>query len=69
MPSLLAAIGGIIERHMIEIGFIKPGADAGTSERDNGHRLARYCPKCIQPALVFQEGCHTCRASGYSKCS
>ena len=24
MPSLLAAIGGIIEKHMIEIGFLEP---------------------------------------------
>ncbi|MEL6978846.1 MAG: adenosylcobalamin-dependent ribonucleoside-diphosphate reductase, partial [Pseudomonadota bacterium] len=26
VPSILAAIGGVIERHMIEIGFLEPGA-------------------------------------------
>ncbi len=75
VPSLLAAIGGIIERHMIDTGFITPterfAPDAGEAE---GHMVeqmqrARYCPKCSQPALIFQEGCHTCRSCGYSKCS
>jgi ribonucleoside-diphosphate reductase alpha chain len=75
VPSLLAAIGGIIERHMIDTGFITPAErfapDAGEEE---GHMVeqmqrARYCPKCSQPALIFQEGCHTCRNCGYSKCS
>ncbi len=29
VPSLLAAIGGVIERHMIEIGFLEPAAHSG----------------------------------------
>ena len=75
VPSLLAAIGGIIERHMLEIGFIDHPVDLTASDDDEdgeGARQAKralYCPKCSQPALVFQEGCHTCRACGYSKCS
>ncbi len=79
VPSLLAAIGGIIERHMIDIGFIAPaerivpeGEDADVAQANpQAHRLkdVRYCPKCNQPALVFQEGCHTCRSCGFSKCS
>lgn len=78
VPSLLAAIGGVIERHMIDIGFITPGEGltAGPDETaPDGEaeavplRSARYCPKCNQPALIFQEGCHTCRSCGYSKCS
>lgn len=75
VPSLLAAIGGIIERHLIDIGFMQrgDGLTAGSTEPAVGHeqRLdkARYCPRCLQPALVFQEGCHTCRSCGYSKCS
>jgi len=75
VPSLLAAIGGIIERHMLEIGFIDHPVDltaAGDGEDGEGAHQAKralYCPKCSQPALVFQEGCHTCRACGYSKCS
>lgn len=75
VPSLLAAIGGIIERHMLEIGFIDHPVDLTSAvageESDETPRAKRalYCPKCSQPALVFQEGCHTCRACGYSKCS
>jgi ribonucleoside-diphosphate reductase alpha chain len=75
VPSLLAAIGGIIERHMIDTGFVTPAErfapDAGEAEGHTIEQLqrARYCPKCSQPALIFQEGCHTCRNCGYSKCS
>ncbi len=71
IPSLLAAIGSIIERHMIDIGFIKaPERIAGGALPEPSDRKAvRYCPRCGQPALVFQEGCHTCRSCGYSKCS
>ena len=75
VPSLLAAIGGIIERHMIDTGFITPAERfAPDGAEAEGHiveqlKRARYCPKCSQPALIFQEGCHTCRNCGYSKCS
>lgn len=71
VPSLLAAIGGIIERHMIEIGFIENpvGLTDEYGNPANRPKRALYCPKCSQPSLIFQEGCHTCRACGYSKCS
>ncbi|HEY5597221.1 MAG TPA: adenosylcobalamin-dependent ribonucleoside-diphosphate reductase, partial [Kiloniellales bacterium] len=71
VPSLLAAIGGVIERHMIETGFLK------REERDKGVSLAlavgegrrASCPRCGEQALTYQEGCATCLACGYSKCS
>jgi len=68
VPSLLAAIGGIIEQHMIDIGFL-PGPVDQTAE--GAARLAerRYCPRCDMPTLVFQEGCHLCFNCGYAKCS
>ena len=76
VPSLLAAIGGVIERHMIDIGFVKAGgtgvlSDAEMAGASTGaeRKEVRYCPRCSQPSLVFQEGCHTCRSCGYSKCS
>ncbi len=78
VPSLLAAIGGIIERHLIDIGFMQrdDGNLTPQTEREAkgefqriDKKTARYCPKCLQPALVFQEGCHSCRSCGYSKCS
>ena len=84
VPSLLAAIGDVIERHMISIGFIPDPA----AEREGllGNKLAvgslpppgglgsagmgslRQCPKCAQPSLIKMEGCDTCTNCGYSKC-
>ncbi|MGE0612728.1 MAG: adenosylcobalamin-dependent ribonucleoside-diphosphate reductase, partial [Hyphomicrobiales bacterium] len=87
VPSLLAAIGGVIEQHMIDIGFLARPVSAGepnpaipeeancpeeadwAAEATRERLRARYCPRCSQPALVFQEGCHTCRNCGWSKCS
>ena len=76
VPSLLAAIGGVIEQHMIDIGFI---ADPSTAQLDLGMpdphhgasaaaRIAGQCPKCGSAALVRQEGCDLCTSCGYSKC-
>jgi ribonucleoside-diphosphate reductase alpha chain len=79
VPSLLAAIGDIIERHMINIGFLpgpgelgpdngpKSGEERMVVGLNNGPRL-RQCPKCGQAALRRQEGCDTCTACDYSKC-
>src|SRR3546814_19623361 len=33
VPSLLAAIGGVIERHMIDIGFLQPREAASGEEQ------------------------------------
>jgi len=80
VPSLLAAIGEVIERHMIAIGFlpdpkaarepIEARDDRYGEERKvvNGETRLRHCPKCNQPALLRSEGCDTCTSCGYSKC-
>ena len=75
VPSLLAAIGGVIERHMIEIGFL-PEQDAAFGGQDVASvRLAvgqsplRQCPKCGAASLIRQEGCDVCVNCGYSKCA
>ena len=80
VPSLLAAIGEVIERHMIDIGFIRrernehlgvlreaiaAGAPGGAPV--TSEKL--YCDQCGRPALVFLEGCLICRECGYSSCS
>jgi ribonucleoside-diphosphate reductase alpha chain len=67
VPSLLAAIGGVIERHMIEIGFLVPQARAGAGPV-TGLPL-RQCPKCGGLSLMRQEGCDTCTACAYSRCA
>ena len=74
VPSLLAAIGDVIERHMIAIGFLpNPASDQDPVSRKKvahtGASKLRQCPKCGQPTLVRQEGCDTCTNCGHSKCS
>jgi len=82
VPSLLAAIGEVIERHMIVIGFIaKPNLDpeaevvpvalqASTSAGKKNEEVShlRRCTKCGTPGLIRLEGCDTCVSCGYSKC-
>ncbi len=78
VPSLLAAIGGIIERHMIDTGFLKPDEAGELADPDTARQVLvvndgvgaglRQCPRCGDAALTFQEGCETCLACGYSKC-
>ena len=69
VPSLLAAIGGVIERHMIETGFIPQVNKERRLSLGPSDRRHSPCPRCGQPTLVFQEGCATCQSCGYSKCS
>ncbi|MGN6150234.1 MAG: adenosylcobalamin-dependent ribonucleoside-diphosphate reductase [Rhizomicrobium sp.] len=73
VPSLLAAIGEVIERHLINIGFMTPReavtADDVQAVAVNAEGApARYCPRCGQPGLVKLEGCDTCVSCGYSRC-
>ena len=65
VPSLLAAIGGIIEKHLLDTGFLHaPEAIAG---RGNVSGL-KACGRCGERAVTFQEGCMTCLSCGNSKC-
>lgn len=75
VPSLLAAIGEVIERHMVAIGFMPArGGPAPAAEAvrkvvgDGAGSRFRQCPKCGQLALIRQEGCDTCTSCDYSKC-
>ena len=73
IPSILAAIGGVIERHMIAIGFIE-GEGKGlksdpTAEVVNlGAPRGPACPSCGQYDMRMVEGCMTCASCGHSKC-
>ncbi len=79
VPSLLAAIGEVIEQHMINIGFIAGPERLAEPQRKVANlpqvqgagesRLLPTCPKCSQPSLIRQEGCDLCTSCGYSKCS
>jgi len=73
VPSLLAAIGEVIERHMIEIGFLglrtaqqSPTALATRLPREGAP--AHFCPRCGEASFVKLEGCDSCLSCGYSKC-
>ncbi len=57
VPSLLAAIGGVIERHMIDTGFLKADAKPVLALAVNDEKRAAQCPRCGEAALIFQEGC------------
>ena len=72
--SLVAAIGDVIERHMIDTGFltaaepIVPKTAKATSSVATT-ALGPLCPKCSQPGLVREAGCLSCVHCGWSKCS
>jgi ribonucleoside-diphosphate reductase alpha chain len=83
VPSLLAAIGDVIERHMIEIGFLPrqgmdraararvvnlPTADRAGSSAAQALPRPAQCPKCGEAALIRIEGCDQCTSCDYSKC-
>jgi len=73
VPSLLAAIGEVIERHLVATGFmalpetIEPQDARAVAVGAEG-APARYCPRCNQPSFIKLEGCDTCVACGYSRC-
>ncbi len=74
VPSILAAIGGVIERHLIDIGFIA-GEGLGLKSDPKAAVMAvgesprgPACPNCGAYAMVMKEGCMTCTDCGHSKC-
>ena len=74
VPSLVAAIGDILERHMIDTGFLVPAAvmavhgAAPAPALQTATVLGPLCPKCSQPGLVREAGCLSCVHCGWSKC-
>ncbi len=84
VPSLLAAIGQVLEDHMIAIGFIADEGQfpsnqdiarpkvvqirSGTDESSGTDSRFQQCPKCGQASLIRQEDCDTCISCAYSKC-
>ncbi len=74
VPSILAAIGGVIEKHMVATGFLAgegmglksdPQADVVAI---GGKPKGKACSSCGEYGLRMVEGCMTCGSCGYSKC-
>jgi ribonucleoside-diphosphate reductase alpha chain len=72
--SILAAIGGVIEQHMVSTGFL---AGAGMGLKSDPHAevvpmnqkpKGKACSSCGTYDLRMVEGCMTCGSCGYSKC-
>ena len=65
VPSLLAAIGGVIERHLGlgEAALTKADAQAEVTVAPRA-----CCPQCGAAAMIKVEGCNNCLECGYSKC-
>ncbi|MGJ8585255.1 MAG: adenosylcobalamin-dependent ribonucleoside-diphosphate reductase [Marinosulfonomonas sp.] len=73
VPSILAAIGGVIEQHLISIDFISgegmglksdPHADVVAMGKPRG----KSCSSCGSFEMRMVEGCMTCGSCGFSKC-
>jgi ribonucleoside-diphosphate reductase alpha chain len=73
IPSILAAIGGVIERHLIDIGFIE-GEGMGLKSDPHAEVVAigaprgKTCSSCGSHEMRMIEGCMTCASCGFSKC-
>lgn len=58
VPSLIAGIGMVIERHLQQLGVhTEPKA-----------QVAKHCPKCQHGSLLNKEGCWSCDSCTYSSC-
>jgi ribonucleoside-diphosphate reductase alpha chain len=73
IPSILAAIGGVIEQHMIATGFIAGEgmglkSDPKAEVSSMGAPRGKACSSCGGYELRMIEGCMTCGSCGFSKC-
>jgi len=81
VPSILAAIGGVIEQHLVSIGFIA-GEGMGLKADPKAEMMPEIMPEIVSmgapkgPACAacgsyemrMIEGCMTCADCGFSKC-
>jgi ribonucleoside-diphosphate reductase alpha chain len=82
VPSLLAAIGEVIETHMIRTGFLQSdaaqlplvqaktqteGAPGAAAASERPVRL-KLCPRCSSANYTHREGCWVCDSCGFSRC-
>jgi ribonucleotide reductase alpha subunit len=81
VPSLVSAIGDVIDRHMKATGFLQlDNQDLTTLSQGHGAEIeaqpavkadrpaGKKCPACGEYALMRSEGCDKCTSCGHSKC-
>jgi ribonucleoside-diphosphate reductase alpha chain len=83
VPSLLAAIGEVIETHMRRTGFLQgeearlalgpaerqaDAASQGASQPAGRPVRLKLCPRCSSADYVHREGCWVCHSCGFSRC-
>lgn len=71
VPSLPAAIGGIVERHLARTTAGAPARETNEPVSDAPAITTfrpRACPRCGGVNLLRKEGCDSCLDCGYSKC-
>ena len=78
VPSILAAIGEVIEHHLNVIGFSAGAAPQIALQHGGGDEAPpaaasrehlKSCPRCSQFGVIQQEGCDVCTSCGFSKCA
>jgi len=85
VPSLLAAIGEVIERHMVRTGFMHANGSKTAEEAklstssaafataanrlDNPAPQGRACPQCGRRGMRRTEGCWVCPDCSFSQCN
>ena len=72
VPSILAAIGQTIEKHMVATGFLA-GEGMGLKSDPQADVVSmtpkgKACSSCGQYSMRMVEGCMTCSDCGHSKC-
>ena len=73
IPSILAAIGGVIEQHLVATGFIEGegmglNTDPQAQMNPGSAPRGKACSSCGSYELRMVEGCMTCASCGFSKC-
>lgn len=68
VPSIVAHVGLVIERHLDSLGLLAPVPEIKEATHEVEIKKGGYCAKCQSFAVVQEEGCATCKNCGHSKC-
>jgi ribonucleoside-diphosphate reductase alpha chain len=70
VPSLVAELGEILERHLTGLGLYRKDTSlAEAAVAMVAEKRSKRCAKCGEFAVIALDGCDTCTACGWSKCA